>query len=154
MIENAESRRDGGCDVDPALHRLATYGSLAPGRSNHHQLDGLEGRWLAGRVNGTLVAAGWGAGLGYPALTLDPDGPEISVEVFESVDLPAHWERLDAFEGPGYQRVHHRSHVHRRRRRVHLRLGAGRRLTQSHHPDLAHPAVPPAASRRANSRGR
>jgi gamma-glutamylcyclotransferase (GGCT)/AIG2-like uncharacterized protein YtfP len=29
----------------------------------------------------------------------------ISVDVFESVNLPAHWARLDAFEGPGYQRV-------------------------------------------------
>jgi gamma-glutamylcyclotransferase (GGCT)/AIG2-like uncharacterized protein YtfP len=88
-----------------ALHRLATYGSLAPGRPNQHQLDGLEGRWFAGHVNGMLVHAGWGAGLGYPALVLDPDGLDISVDVFESVDLPAHWERLDAFEGPGYQRV-------------------------------------------------
>jgi gamma-glutamylcyclotransferase (GGCT)/AIG2-like uncharacterized protein YtfP len=91
--------------VNTALHRLATYGTLAPGRPNHHQLDGLEGRWLAGHVNGMLVDAGWGAGLGYPALVLDPDGSAISVEVFESVDLPAHWARLDAFEGPGYQRV-------------------------------------------------
>jgi gamma-glutamylcyclotransferase (GGCT)/AIG2-like uncharacterized protein YtfP len=91
--------------VNTALHRLATYGSLAPGRPNHHQLDGLRGRWLAGQVNGMLVDAGWGAGLGYPALMLDPDGSAISVDVFESVDLPAHWTRLDAFEGPGYQRV-------------------------------------------------
>ena len=52
-----------------------------------------------------LVHAGWGAGLGYPALVLDPDGADIGVGVFESVDLPAHWERLDAFEGPGYRRV-------------------------------------------------
>ena len=27
------------------------------------------------------------------------------VDVFESVDLPAHWERLDMFEGVGYERV-------------------------------------------------
>jgi gamma-glutamylcyclotransferase (GGCT)/AIG2-like uncharacterized protein YtfP len=91
--------------VDTAFHRLATYGTLAPGRPNHHQLDGLEGRWLAGHVNGRLVDAGWGAGLGYPALVLDPDGSAIRIDVFESVDLPAHWARLDAFEGPGYQRV-------------------------------------------------
>ena len=88
-----------------ALHRLATYETLAPGRPNNHQLDGLKGCWLAGHLNGRLVDAGWGAGLGYPALVLDPDGSAISVAVFESVDLPAHWEHLDAFEGPGYQRV-------------------------------------------------
>ena len=52
-----------------------------------------------------VVDAGWGASLGYPALVLDPDGSAIGVDVFESVDLPAHWARLDAFEGPGYQRV-------------------------------------------------
>jgi gamma-glutamylcyclotransferase (GGCT)/AIG2-like uncharacterized protein YtfP len=91
--------------LDTALQRLATYGTLAPGRPNHHQLDGLQGRWLAGHVSGRLVEAGWGASLGYPALVLDPDGSAVRVDVFESVDLPAHWTRLDAFEGPSYQRV-------------------------------------------------
>jgi len=104
-IDDGESRRHGGRGVNTALHRLATYGSLAPGRPNHHQLDGLEGRWLTGHVNGMLLDAGWGAGLGYPALILDPDGSPIDVHVFESIGLPAHWARLDAFEGPGYQRV-------------------------------------------------
>jgi len=52
-----------------------------------------------------LVEAGWGASLGYPALVLDPAGSAIAVDVFESVDLPAHWARLDTFEGPGYKRV-------------------------------------------------
>ena len=68
------SRRDSGGGADGALERLATYGTLAPGRPNHHQLDGLEGRWLKGHVNGMLVEAGWGASLGYPALVLDPAG--------------------------------------------------------------------------------
>jgi gamma-glutamylcyclotransferase (GGCT)/AIG2-like uncharacterized protein YtfP len=88
-----------------AAHRLATYGTLAPGSPNHHQLDGLDGRWVEGQVFGTLVEAGWGAGLGYPALVLDPEAAAIGVHVFESVDLPAHWSRLDEFEGPGYRRV-------------------------------------------------
>ena len=88
-----------------SLPRLATYGTLAPGRPNHHQLDGLEGRWLKGHVNGLLVDAGWGATLGYPALRLDPDASTVGVDIFESADLPAHWARLDAFEGPGYERV-------------------------------------------------
>ena len=86
-------------------HRLATYGTLAPGRPNQHQLDGLTGRWFTGRVHGRLVPAGWGADLGYPALTLDPLGPAVEVQVFESADLPDHWARLDDFEGPGYERV-------------------------------------------------
>jgi gamma-glutamylcyclotransferase (GGCT)/AIG2-like uncharacterized protein YtfP len=104
-VDDDQRRLGGGDHANTALHRLATYGSLAPGRPNQHQLDGLEGRWFAGYVNGMLVHAGWGAGLGYPALVLDPDGSDIKVDVFESVDLPAHWERLDAFEGAGYQRV-------------------------------------------------
>ena len=98
----------GPASDDAARHRLATYGSLAPGRPNHHQLDGLDGldgRWSPGHVHGTLLDAGWGADLGYPALLLDPDAPAIEVHVFESVQLPAHWSRLDRFEGPGYRRV-------------------------------------------------
>ena len=88
-----------------ALSRLAVYGSLAPGRPNHHHLDDLEGRWFDGQVLGRLVDAGWGADLGYPALILDPGGSALAVQVFESPDLPAHWLRLDAFEGPGYRRA-------------------------------------------------
>lgn len=85
--------------------RLATYGTLAPGRPNHGQLAGLSGRWLEGRVRGSLVQEGWGAELGYPGLILDAGGPRVEVDVFESSALPHHWHRLDAFEGPGYRRV-------------------------------------------------
>ncbi|MCY1142049.1 gamma-glutamylcyclotransferase [Actinoplanes sp. Pm04-4] len=85
--------------------RLATYGTLAPGRPNHHQLDGLTGRWFEGHVHGTLADEGWGAELGYPALELDPEAAAVPVHVFESADLAAHWPRLDEFEGPGYRRV-------------------------------------------------
>lgn len=85
--------------------RLATYGTLAPGRQNHSQLSDLAGRWLVGHVRGSLVDAGWGATLGYPALVLNPEGRQIEVFVFESEGLPHHWDRLDAFEGPGYRRT-------------------------------------------------
>jgi gamma-glutamylcyclotransferase (GGCT)/AIG2-like uncharacterized protein YtfP len=56
-------------------------------------------------VRGRLLNAGWGSGLGYPALILDPGGPIVDVNVFESSDLPAHWTRLDEFEGDGYRRA-------------------------------------------------
>jgi len=85
--------------------RLATYGTLAPGRPNEHVLGGLAGRWRKGCVRGSLVEAGWAAALGYPALILDPGGTDVAVQIFESQDLPAHWSRLDEFEGPGYRRV-------------------------------------------------
>ena len=88
-----------------AENRLATYGTLGPGRPNHHLLSTLEGRWVTGSVRGTLVDAGWGADTAFPALILDSAGQDVAVDVFESVDIPTHWPRLDAFEGTGYQRV-------------------------------------------------
>lgn len=84
--------------------RLATYGTLAPGETNHHMLVDLEGCWIAGTVRGRRYDSGWGAALGFPGLIPDPDGPEVPVQVLESPDLPARWSRLDAFEGPGYRR--------------------------------------------------
>lgn len=92
-------------DANDAETRLAVYGTLAPGRSNHHQLTGLEGRWRNGTVRGRLFESGWGAALGYPGLILDEQGETVEIELFESPDLPAHWQRLDAFEGSGYNRV-------------------------------------------------
>jgi len=93
-------------DGDKAAEtRLAVYGTLAPGRSNHHQLAALKGQWRRGTVRGRLIDEGWGAALGYPGLVLDPSGPVVEVHLFESADLPDHWPRLDAFEGAGYRRV-------------------------------------------------
>jgi gamma-glutamylcyclotransferase (GGCT)/AIG2-like uncharacterized protein YtfP len=86
-------------------HRLAVYGSLAPGKSNHHQLAGLSGDWRPGVVRGRLKNEGWGSGEGFPGLSPDPMGPEVPVQVFVSADLCAHWARLDAFEGADYRRV-------------------------------------------------
>ena len=61
---------------------------------------------------GKTVEPVWDAREGYhieidgdPALTLDPAGDVVAVQVFESADLPAHWARLDAFEGSDYRRV-------------------------------------------------
>lgn len=85
--------------------RLAVYGTLAPGKANHHQISGLTGRWRRGTVRGRLFASGWGAALGFPGLILDPLGDIVDVQVFESAELPEHWERLDAFEGAGYRRA-------------------------------------------------
>jgi gamma-glutamylcyclotransferase (GGCT)/AIG2-like uncharacterized protein YtfP len=36
---------------------------------------------------------------------MDDSAPEVEVHVFTSRDLPAHWQRLDDFEGSGYRRV-------------------------------------------------
>ena len=102
---NLRESRNSPLESEEAARRLAVYGSLAPGRPNHDQLAGLRGRWIEGAVRGELREEGWGAELGFPALVLDPAGSAISVRLFESADLPAHWARLDAFEGSGYRRV-------------------------------------------------
>ena len=86
-------------------HRLATYGTLAPGRPNARLLDELSGTWTRGSIRGHLHERGWGAADGYPGIVLDDSGPEVGVHVFVSRDLPAHWQRLDEFEGSGYRRV-------------------------------------------------
>ena len=43
-----------------AEHRLAVYGTLAPGEPNHHQMDGMTGEWIPGVVRGRLFMVGWG----------------------------------------------------------------------------------------------
>ena len=90
--------------TDPA-RCLATYGTLAPERANAHQLETLKGNWSLGTVRGHLKEAGWGAQMGYPGLIIDAEGDAVEVHLFHSADLPDHWARLDAFEGPGYTRV-------------------------------------------------
>lgn len=85
-------------------HRLAVYGTLAPGRSNEHIMSGIDGTWTPGVVRGTRYAEGWGAAEGYPGIILD-DAGDVDCVLFESPDLPQHWAMLDEFEGEGYQRV-------------------------------------------------
>ena len=85
--------------------RLATYGTLAPGRVNHHQLAALQGTWSEGWVMGHLQQAGWGAAHGYPGLILAESGDRVPLHLFTSGGLPDHWDRLDAFEGAEYQRT-------------------------------------------------
>ena len=85
--------------------RLAVYGSLAPGEENHDQLAGLSGVWRRGVVRGRVFRLEEGEAMGYLALELDPEGPLVVVQVFESAELPAHWMRLDTFEGRCYCRV-------------------------------------------------
>jgi gamma-glutamylcyclotransferase (GGCT)/AIG2-like uncharacterized protein YtfP len=88
-----------------AEHRLAVYGSLAPGRKNHWVLASMRGAWFNATVRGHLHQEGWGAAEGFPAIVLDDMGPEVPVQVFESEQFPNEWKRIDEFEGPGYRRV-------------------------------------------------
>lgn len=86
-------------------HRLFVYGTLAPGRPNEHLLADVAGDWEPATVMGTLLREGWGAAVGYPGIVLDEHGEEVDGFLFSSDRLPAHWARLDEFEGEGYERV-------------------------------------------------
>lgn len=88
-----------------SLHRLFVYGTLAPGRSNAHVLADVPGDWQPATVRGTVLPDGWGAAAGYPGLILDESASEVQGLLFTSSELPAHWQRLDDFEGEGYVRV-------------------------------------------------
>ena len=86
--------------------RLAVYGSLAPGKSNHEVIEGIAGTWKSGFVRGDLLRQGWGMHVGFPGMTWDPKSRNrINVQVFTLEDLPEHWERLDDFEGKDYLRI-------------------------------------------------
>jgi gamma-glutamylcyclotransferase (GGCT)/AIG2-like uncharacterized protein YtfP len=85
--------------------RLFVYGSLAPGRLNEHVLADVPGQWEPAIVRGTLLQKGWGSALGFPGISLDPQGGEVEGFLFSSANLAEHWARLDRFEGPNYERV-------------------------------------------------
>ncbi len=86
--------------------RLAVYGSLAPGESNHGVIEDIRGQWAVGFVRGDLVRQGWGAHVGFPGMIWDPQSSDrVEVEVLTAEDLPSHWERLDEFEGDDYWRI-------------------------------------------------
>jgi gamma-glutamylcyclotransferase (GGCT)/AIG2-like uncharacterized protein YtfP len=86
---------------------LVVYGTLAPGRPNYHIMEPVGGQWRNGRIKGLLAQQGWGADLGYPGFkhTSLAEQTDIEVVVLFSEQLVAHWARLDAFEGEGYQRI-------------------------------------------------
>ena len=104
--------RDDACGAEAQLEslfrtseRLAVYGTLAPGRQNHHIVAPLGGEWTTGFVEGDLFIHGWGAAAGFPALRPRPGGPAVPIHVLASTALPAAWPDLDAFEGAEYRRM-------------------------------------------------
>jgi gamma-glutamylcyclotransferase (GGCT)/AIG2-like uncharacterized protein YtfP len=86
-------------------HTLAVYGTLAPGRPNHHVLAPLGGEWTDGLIEGDLIPRGWGAALGYPGFRPRAGGDTVAVKVLTTPPLATAWPDLDRFEGPGYRRI-------------------------------------------------
>ncbi len=113
QIINAARERgdiDDSAEIDRRFDRpstrLAVYGSLAPGESNHRIIEDIAGTWNPGFVRGDFLRQGWGTHVGFLGMTWDPKSRNrINVEVFTSEDLPAHWDRLDDFEGEDYLRI-------------------------------------------------
>ena len=87
------------------MQRLFVYGTLAPGRVNHHVLEPVPGKWTAATLKGRLLQEGWGADLGSPGIVPDAQGEAVSGHLFSSDQLEQHWAMLDEFEGDGYTRV-------------------------------------------------
>ena len=107
-----DANASGSADAEARLeahfrvsHNFATYGTLAPGRPNHHVVAGIVGEWTDGIVEGALSPVGWGATLGYPAFRPQVGASVVPVHVLTSTQLPAAWPRLDAFEGGEYRRI-------------------------------------------------
>ncbi len=86
-------------------HRLAVYGTLAPGQPNHHIVAPLGGAWTDGFIEGELLPVGWGAPLGYWAFRPRVGGTAVAVHVLTAPGLATAWPTLDRFEGPEYQRI-------------------------------------------------
>ncbi len=98
----AERRLD---DLFRTSHALAVYGTLAPGRPNHHVVAPLGGEWTEGLIEGDLIPLGWGAALGFPGFRPRVGGDAVAVQVLTTPSLATAWPALDRFEGPGYRRI-------------------------------------------------
>ncbi|WP_456432307.1 gamma-glutamylcyclotransferase family protein [Nitratifractor sp.] len=87
-----------------AINRLFVYGTLRPGESASSLLEGIEGDWERGRVQGFVDPRGWGLTGGYPALILSEEGEGIDGMLFTSPSMPRILPQLDAYEGEEYIR--------------------------------------------------
>jgi gamma-glutamylcyclotransferase (GGCT)/AIG2-like uncharacterized protein YtfP len=85
--------------------KLAIYGTLAPGKVNHHHIADLGGTWSDAAVRGRLGRVPCGIHQGLPAIILDPAAALLPVKLLLCERLPAAWSRLDAFEGEEMQRL-------------------------------------------------
>ncbi len=81
-------------------HRLAVYGTLAPGGANESILAGIQGAWTDGVVQGEISE-----NTGLLFFRWRESGQEVAVKLLASNDLPNHLPRIDRFEGKKYTRI-------------------------------------------------
>ncbi|MBW1214433.1 gamma-glutamylcyclotransferase [Pantoea allii] len=86
------------------METLFVYGTLCPGRSNAHILEGIGGIWQTGFVSGFYFPEGRGAATGFPGIVVDDQAPRVNGFLFSSDNLSLHWPMLDEFEA-GYDRI-------------------------------------------------
>ena len=82
------------------MRRRGPVATLAPGEVNHEVIANIDGSWRDCVVRGAIELTN-----GFERLHWDPSGEELKAKLFESPDLPDHWDRLDRFEGPDYRRL-------------------------------------------------
>ncbi len=80
--------------------RLASYGTLRRGESNHNIVAHIKGDWLLGIIEGEVVELE-----GYPAFTWQAGGSQVNVEVLCAETLPLEFAQIDDFEGVNYRRI-------------------------------------------------
>jgi hypothetical protein len=71
-------------DIFGTCHTLAVYGTLAPGKPDHHVVTPLGGEWTDGLIEGELLPMGWGAALGYPGFRPREGGEAVAVQVLRA----------------------------------------------------------------------
>lgn len=120
------------------MQRLFVYGSLRPGGSHHHLMQGLRGKWESAGLYGQLFPQGRWATRGWPAMRPDPGGAFIPGFVLTSPDLSRQWKMLDAFEGRDYRRI-----------RCRVTLANGKRVAAWLYRQRRLPARPRSVSRLA-----
>ncbi|MGD9683858.1 MAG: gamma-glutamylcyclotransferase [Candidatus Obscuribacterales bacterium] len=86
--------------LDNPSHRLAAYGTLRPGESNHHIVSHIEGEWFPGEATGRVREVA-----GYPSFCFQEGGQKIGVDVLISRNLPRYYPDIDYFEGELYVRI-------------------------------------------------
>lgn len=87
------------------INRIFIYGTLQPGKPNHHVMKGFRGSWTKATVTGSLKQEGWGAKQGCPGIVLGTSSEAVEGYVFQTEQIQDLLPVLDKLEGEDYVRV-------------------------------------------------